>query len=260
MTRLHNRPEDFADEMIDGFVAANGRHVRRVSGGVARSTATPEGQVAVVIGGGSGHYPAFGGLVGQGLAHGAAMGNLFASPSTQQVRSVAQAAERGGGVLFSYGNYAGDVLNFDAAQDQLRAAGIPAETVTVTDDISSAPLAEKHKRRGIAGDLTGVQGRRRGRRGGLRPRRGRPRGATRERAHPVVRRRLHRLHAPGRRDPLFTVPEGRMAVGLGIHGEPGIDETDVPTADGLPSCSSRACSPSCPRASSRRPASGSCRS
>ncbi|MFE5672953.1 dihydroxyacetone kinase family protein [Agromyces sp. NPDC056523] len=233
MTRLHNRPEDFADEMIDGFVAANGRHVRRVSGGVARSTATPQGQVAVVIGGGSGHYPAFGGLVGQGLAHGAAMGNLFASPSTQQVRSVAQAAERGGGVLFSYGNYAGDVLNFDAAQEQLRAAGIPAETVTVTDDISSAPVAEKHKRRGIAGDLTVFKSA----------------AAAAEEGYELAEvARVARLAnertrsfgvaftgctLPGAEAPLFTVPEGRMAVGLGIHGEPGIGETEVPTADGL---------------------------
>ena len=98
----------------------------------------PDGQVAVVIGGGSGHYPAFGGLVGPGLAHGAAMGNLFASPSTQQIVSVAKAADHGGGVFFSYGNYAGDVLNFDAAQDRLRAEGIACETVTVTDDIFSA--------------------------------------------------------------------------------------------------------------------------
>ena len=81
MTRLWNEPSGFADEMIDGFVAANERYVRRVTGGVVRSTVSPAGQVAVVIGGGSGHYPAFGGLVGPGLAHGAAMGNLFASPS-----------------------------------------------------------------------------------------------------------------------------------------------------------------------------------
>ena len=101
MTRLWNDPADFADEMIDGFVAANGRYVERVTGGVVRSTRVPDGQVAVVIGGGSGHYPAFGGLVGPGLAHGAAMGNLFASPSTQQVHAVAQAAHAGGGVLLS---------------------------------------------------------------------------------------------------------------------------------------------------------------
>lgn len=233
MTRLHNRPEDFADEMIAGFVAANGRYVRSVPGGVVRSTATPAGHVAVVIGGGSGHYPAFGGLVGQGLAHGAAMGNLFASPSTQQVRSVATAAQSGGGVLLTYGNYAGDVLNFDAAQEQLRAAGIACETVTVTDDISSAPLAERHKRRGIAGDLTVFKAA----------------AAAAEAGCPldevvrVARLANDRTRSfgvaftgctlPGADAPLFTVPEGRMAVGLGIHGEPGIDETDVPTADGL---------------------------
>jgi D-erythrulose 4-kinase len=233
MTRLFNRPEEFADEMIAGFVAANQRYVRAVPGGVVRSTASPEGQVAIVIGGGSGHYPAFGGLVGQGLAHGAAMGNLFASPSTQQVRSVATAAENGGGVLLTYGNYAGDVLNFDAAQEQLRAAGIPCETVTVTDDISSAPPAEKHKRRGIAGDLTVFKSV----------------AAAAEAGYPldevvrVARLANERTRSfgvaftgctlPGADAPLFTVPDGRMAVGLGIHGEPGIDETDVPTADGL---------------------------
>ena len=233
MTRLWNDPADFADEMIDGFVAANERYVRRVPGGVVRSTVSPAGQVAVVVGGGSGHYPAFGGLVGPGLAHGAAMGNLFASPSTQQVFAVAKAAEGGGGVFFSYGNYAGDVLNFDAAQERLRAEGIACETVTVTDDIVSASLDEKHKRRGIAGDLTVF----------------RIAAAAAESGADLAEvTRLARLAnertrsfgvaftgctLPGAEHPLFTVPEGRMAIGLGIHGEPGIDETDIPTADGL---------------------------
>jgi dihydroxyacetone kinase len=107
----------------------------------------------VVDGGGSGHYPAFAGYVGQGVAHGAAMGNLFASPSAQQVYAVARAADRGAGVLFCYGNYAGDVLHFRQAQDRLNDEGVAARTVTVTDDISSAPLDEMHKRRGIAGDV-----------------------------------------------------------------------------------------------------------
>src|SRR3954462_6739461 len=120
MTYLFNDPASFVDEMIEGFVAANRRHVRRVPGGVVRATRSEPGTVAVVIGGGSGHYPAVGGLGGPGLARGAAMGNLFASPSRQHVHTVARAAEHGGGVLLSYGNYAGDVLNFDAAQDQLR--------------------------------------------------------------------------------------------------------------------------------------------
>lgn len=233
MTRLWNDPADFADEMIDGFVAANERYVRRVPGGVIRSTEVPVGQVAVVIGGGSGHYPAFGGLVGAGLAHGAAMGNLFASPSTQQVHAVATAASAGGGILFSYGNYAGDVLNFDAAQQRLRAEGIACETVTVTDDIMSADAADTHRRRGIAGDLTVFRSAAAAAAAGYDLA-----GVTR-----VARLANDRTRSfgvaftgctlPGAPAPLFSVPAGRMAVGLGIHGEPGIDEVDIPTADGL---------------------------
>ncbi|MCI1017157.1 dihydroxyacetone kinase family protein [Microbacterium sp. C5A9] len=233
MTRLWNDPAAFADEMIDGFVAAHARSVRRVEGGVVRSTVVPRGQVAVIVGGGSGHYPAFGGLVGQGLAHGAAMGNLFASPSTQQVYSVARAAEQGGGVFFSYGNYAGDVLNFDAAQDRLRREGIPAHTVAVTDDIVSAPAAEKHRRRGIAGDLTVFRSACAAAEAGY-DLDGVTRVATlaneRTRSFGVA---FTGCTLPGAAAPLFTVPAGRMAIGLGIHGEPGIDEVDIPTADEL---------------------------
>ncbi len=233
MTRLYNEPSAFAEEMIEGFVASHGRWVRRVSGGVARSTRSTPGSVALVIGGGSGHYPAFAGLVGQGLAHGAAMGNLFASPSAQQVYSVAKAADNGGGVLLSYGNYAGDVLHFTQAQDKLRADGIDCRSVAVTDDISSAPLAEKHKRRGIAGDLTVFKVAAAASEAGY----------TLDDVVKVAERANHRTRSfgvaftgctlPGAKDPLFTVPAGRMAVGMGIHGEPGILETDIPTADEL---------------------------
>ena len=233
MTRLFNDPADFADEMIDGFVAANSARVRRVTGGVIRNTRSTPGSVAVVIGGGSGHYPAFGGLVGQGLAHGAAMGNLFASPSAQQVHSVATAANQGGGIFLTYGNYAGDVLHFTHAQDRLIEEGIDCRTVVVTDDIAAAPLAEKHKRRGIAGDLTVFK----------------VAAAASEagyslddivRVATLANERTRSLGVaftgctlPGADAPLFTIPEGRMGVGIGIHGEPGIDETDVPTAAGL---------------------------
>jgi dihydroxyacetone kinase len=233
MTRLWNEPADFADEMLDGFVRANQRWVRKVIGGVSRSTRSAEAEVAVVIGGGSGHYPAFGGLVGPGLAHGAAMGNLFASPSAHQVEGVIRASDQGRGVLLSYGNYAGDVLHFTAAQDAVRADGVDCRTVTVTDDIFSAPPQEAHKRRGIAGDLTvfKVAG-----------------GAAAagydidgvERVAVLANDRTRSMGVaftgctlPGADEPLFSVPEGRMAIGLGIHGEPGIDETDIPSADGL---------------------------
>ncbi|MDP9904838.1 dihydroxyacetone kinase family protein [Arthrobacter bambusae] len=233
MTRLFNEPAAFADEMIEGFVASHGRWVRRVSGGVARSTRSTPGTVALVIGGGSGHYPAFGGLVGQGLAHGAAMGNLFASPSAQQVYNVAKASDNGGGVLLGYGNYAGDVLHFTQAQEKLRKEGIDCRSIAVTDDISSAPAREMHKRRGIAGDLTVFKVAAAASEAGY----------TMDDVVQIAERANHRTRSfgvaftgctlPGGERPLFTVPEGRMAVGMGIHGEPGIGETDIPTADEL---------------------------
>ena len=233
MTRLWNEPEEFADEMVDGFVRANSSRVRKVYGGVSRSTRSAEPEVAVVIGGGSGHYPAFAGLVGPGLAHGAAMGNLFASPSAHQVESVIRASEQGKGVLLSYGNYAGDVLHFTNAQESVRKDGIDCRTVAVTDDIFSAKPGEIEKRRGIAGDLTVFKI------AGAAAASGYDIDGV-ERVAKLANARTRTMGVaftgctlPGADAPLFTVPEGRMAVGLGIHGEPGIDETDIPTADGL---------------------------
>lgn len=233
MTRLFNEPAAFADEMIEGFAASHGRWVKRVSGGVVRNTKSTPDTVALVIGGGSGHYPAFAGLVGQGLAHGAAMGNLFASPSAQQVYNVAKAANNGAGVLLGYGNYAGDVLHFNQAQDKLRKEGIDCRSIAVTDDVSSAPLTERAKRRGIAGDLTVFKVTAAAAEAGY----------SMDDVVAIAERANHRTRSfgvaftgctlPGADHPLFSVPEGRMAVGMGIHGEPGIGETDIPTADGL---------------------------
>ncbi|MFD5317951.1 dihydroxyacetone kinase family protein [Streptomyces sp. NPDC127098] len=231
MTQLFNDPAAFADEALEGFVAAHRRWVRPVPGGVVRAAARVPGQVAVVIGGGSGHYPAFSGLVGQGLAHGAAVGNVFASPSARQVRQVAKAAEAGGGVLLTFGNYAGDVLHFGQAADQLRAEGVDVRVLPVTDDVSSASPEEAHKRRGVAGDLAVFK----------------VAGAAAERGLPLdeVTRLAELANArtrsfgvalsgctlPGADEPLFTVDPGRLALGLGIHGEPGMGERDVPSAD-----------------------------
>ncbi|GGH96694.1 dihydroxyacetone kinase subunit DhaL [Arthrobacter liuii] len=233
MTKIFDDPAQFADDALDGFVAANRQYVARVDGGVVRSTETPQGQVALVIGGGSGHYPAFAGLVGAGLAAGSACGNMFASPSAGQAYRVAKASQSGGGVLFSYGNYAGDVLHFGQAQDKLNAEGIETRTVLVTDDVASAPLDEIGKRRGIAGDLTVFK----------------VAGAAAEAGldlDEVERLAIKANHhtrslgvafagctLPGAAEPLFTVPEGMMSVGLGIHGEPGISEQPLPTASEL---------------------------
>lgn len=230
MSYVLNDPADFADESAAGFVAAHRDLVRRVPGGVARATATPAGQVAVVIGGGSGHYPAFAGLVGPGLAHAAAMGNVFASPSAQQVYSVAKSVATEAGVLLSYGNYAGDVLNFDQAQERLNAEGIPCRTVRVTDDIYSASRDERDKRRGIAGDLAVFRA----------AAWAAEQGYDLDGVYDVASRANDRTRSfgvaftgctlPGASEPLFTVPAGQMAVGMGIHGEPGIGIRPLATA------------------------------
>lgn len=233
MTRLFNDPADFADEMVDGFVAANARWVRKATGGVVRSTRAAEPTVALVIGGGSGHYPAFGGLVGAGFAHGAVLGNIFASPSANQVHALATRVHRGRGVLLSYGNYAGDVLHFGEAEQKLRAEGVDCRSVAVTDDIFSAPIDEKHKRRGIAGDLTVFKI------AGAAAEEGLDLDDV-ERLAVLANQRTRTMGVaftgctlPGASEPLFTVPAGQMAIGLGIHGEQGIDTVAMPTANEL---------------------------
>ncbi|PYI69053.1 dihydroxyacetone kinase subunit L [Arthrobacter livingstonensis] len=233
MTQIFDDPANFADEALDGFVAANRQYVSRVDGGVVRSTASPDGQVAVVIGGGSGHYPAFAGLVGAGLAAGSACGNMFASPAAGQVYRVAKTASNGGGVLLSYGNYAGDVLHFGQAQVRLNAEGIDTRTVLVTDDIASAPADQMGKRRGIAGDLTVFKI------AGAAAEEGLNMDEV-ERLAILANARTRSLGVafdgctlPGAPEPLFHVPAGLMALGLGIHGEPGISEHPLPTASEL---------------------------
>ncbi|WP_404475226.1 dihydroxyacetone kinase family protein [Microbacterium aerolatum] len=233
MSYVLNDPATFADESAAGFVAAHRDLVRRVPGGVARAAATPAGQVAVVIGGGSGHYPAFAGLVGDGLAHAAAMGNVFASPSAQQVYSVAKSVATEAGVLLSYGNYAGDALNFDIAQRRLNDEGIRCRTVRVTDDIFSASPDEADKRRGIAGDFAVFRA------AGWAA----AQGWSLDEVFDLADRANRRTRSlgvaftgctlPGADEPLFTVPAGHMGVGMGIHGEPGIDVRPLPVADDL---------------------------
>lgn len=233
MTTLSNDPALFADDALHGFADAFSDLVTRVPGGVVRSSTTRRKKVAVVVGGGSGHYPAFCGLVGPGFADGAVVGNIFTSPSAADVVSVARHASSGSGVLLMTGNYAGDVMNFTMAQRQLSADGIDTRYVVVTDDIASAPPGQESLRRGIAGDLPVFKAA----------------AAAAEAGHDLddverVARKANDMTRtlgvafdgctlPGATEPLFTVPAGRMGVGVGIHGEPGIGEADMPTAKEL---------------------------
>lgn len=233
MTRLYDDPARFAEDMLVGFLDANAPYVVGVPGGVVRASATREGKVAVVVGGGSGHYPAFCGVVGPGFADGAVVGNVFTSPSAAEAASVARAADSGAGVLLTTGNYAGDVMNFDLAVERLRADGVDARYFAVTDDIASAPASEMSRRRGIAGDFTVFKA---------------ASAAAEEgydldevvRVAELANARTRTLGVafdgctmPGADEPLFTVPAGKMGLGLGIHGEPGVAEQDMPGAGAL---------------------------
>ncbi|WP_460358873.1 D-erythrulose 4-kinase [Mycobacterium sp. ZZG] len=233
MTKLYNDPARFTEDMLNGFLDANARYVVGVPGGVVRAHRTRPGKVAVVIGGGSGHYPAFCGTVGFGFADGAVVGNIFTSPSAEEAASVARAAHGDAGVLLTTGNYAGDVMNFGLAVTQLRSEGIDAHYFAVTDDIASAPKGEESKRRGIAGDFTVFKCAGAAAEDGLDLA-----GVVRvaEAANAATRTlgvAFDGCTMPGADHRLFTVPEGKMGVGLGIHGEPGVADEPMPTAAAL---------------------------
>lgn len=230
MTRLVNSPDDFPSQALAGLASAFPNHLRPVFGGVVRAARTDH-KVALVVGGGSGHYPAFAGWVGPGFADGAVCGNIFSSPSASQAYSVCKAADRGAGVLIGFGNYAGDVLHFGQAAQRLRSEGIDTRCLLVTDDIASAGPGEHLKRRGIAGDLpvfkvTAAAC---------------EEGCDIDEVVKVFDRVNERTRSfgvafagctlPGADEPLFRVEPGQVGVGMGIHGEPGIHDEALGTAD-----------------------------
>jgi dihydroxyacetone kinase len=224
MTHVHNDPAEFKNEVIRGFALAYPGYVERVpdASGFVRAGGVTEGKVSLLIGGGSGHFPSYNGVVGTGFADACVLGDLFASPSAEQIYRIGRAADGGAGVVLGFGNYAGDVLNFGVAADRLRAEGIDTRIVYVTDDIASAPPEETAKRRGIAGTFTVYK----------------MAGAAAEAGlglddvERVMRAAnaatfsfgvaFHGCTMPGADAPLFEVEHGQMDFGLGIHGEPGI--------------------------------------
>ena len=149
--KLFNDPLKVADEMLDGLVEAYDGECIKVGKRSLVNTVIPEGKVALLVGGGSGHEPIYHGLVGRNMADGAACGDIFAAPTPDIVLEATQAVDRGKGVLFLYGNYAGDVMNFDIGAEDAEDEGIEVRTVLIWDDVCSAPPTEKDKRRGIAG-------------------------------------------------------------------------------------------------------------
>jgi phosphoenolpyruvate---glycerone phosphotransferase subunit DhaK len=221
--------------MLEGILAAHPDQLRRGDDprAILRADAPVEGKVAIATGGGSGHLPVFMGYVGRGLADGAAIGNVFASPSADQMLAVMRAIDGGRGVLQLYGNYGGDVMNFGLAAELAEAEGIEVATVLGADDVASAPKGEESRRRGIAGIffLYKVAGGRAEEGADLAEVK-----AVTERAAAAIRSMgvaLAPCTVPSAGRPTFELPAGEMEIGMGIHGEPGVRRGPLEPADAV---------------------------
>lgn len=238
MRKIINAPEKFVDEMIDGILLAHPEQVKTPGDDkriLVRADAPVAGKVGIVTGGGSGHLPLFKGYVGQGLCSGVAIGNVFSSPSSQQIFEATQAVDGGAGVLYLYGNYGGDVFNFDLAADLAELEDISTMTVLGRDDVASQPNERKHDRRGVAGILFAYKG------AGAAA----ERGDTLEEVAAVAEDMVEHtatmgiglaptvLPTTGAKS--FDLPDGEMEIGIGIHGEPGIHRGPLETADQITS-------------------------
>jgi phosphoenolpyruvate---glycerone phosphotransferase subunit DhaK len=239
--KILNEPSQFVDEMLDGILAAHSDRLRRPGPHVVvRADAPVQGKVGIATGGGSGHLPVFMGYVGDGLIDGAAIGNVFASPSSDDMLETTRAIDGGRGVLYLYGNYGGDVLNFDLAAELAGTEGIEVRTVLGADDVASAPPERAERRRGIAGIFFLYKI------AGAAAAAGRSLDevvAVTERAAAGLRSMgvaLSPCTLPAAGVPTFDLPAGQMEIGMGIHGEPGVRRGPLETADQIAAELSRA--------------------
>ena len=226
MRKIMNAPKDFVDDFLDGLLKAYPLDFRSVPGFARAITRVePNGgdsKVAIVTGGGSGHLPLFLGYVGQGLCSAVAVGNTFSSPSAETILAATKASESGKGVLYLYGNYSGDCINFDDAADMASEEGIEIATVRAADDVASAPPVASGNRRAVAGltlayKCTGAAA---------------AAGYTLSQTAAVAARSLANTRTmgvglsptiiPEAGRPTFQLSEDEMELGIGIHGEPGV--------------------------------------
>lgn len=235
MKKMMNSSVDVVEEMIEGYVMAHPNYMSQLPAN-KRSLVTKKAdknrKVGILVGGGSGHEPGFMGYVGQGMADGVAVGNIFASPSPDPILEVAKSIDQGAGVAFLFGNYAGDVMNFGmAAESADLEEDIKVGKALATDDVASAPKEEKEKRRGIAGEFFIFKAA----------------GAVAdfgyelddvirvaEKANEQTRSMgvgLMPCSLPQTGEPSFEIDEDEMEIGLGHHGEPGIEKGKLESAD-----------------------------
>lgn len=234
--KILNDPYSYAEETLQGLCRAYPQFYKMAPDTnrvIMRSDGPIKGKVGIVSGGGSGHLPIFTGYVGPGFLDAVACGDVFASPSAEEMATAMRAADGGAGVVRLYGNYGGDVMNFDMAGEFAEMDGISSTTVLLADDVASAPLAEREKRRGVAGmvltfkiagaaadaglDLAGVT-------------------AVAQRAADGCRTMgvaLSSCTVPQAGRPTFSIAEDEMEVGMGIHGEPGVKREKLKPANDI---------------------------
>ncbi len=233
MKKLINDPIKVADELVEGLVDAYNGDCKKVGTRSIVKNEIPDGKVALLVGGGSGHEPIYHGLVGRNLADGAACGDIFAAPPPNIVFEATEAVDRGKGVLYLYGNYAGDVLNFDIGSELSDDEDIDVRTVLIWDDVCSAPPTQKENRRGIAGlvpvvKLVGAASQTASSLDELE--------AAAKKAVLMTRSvgvSMSPGSIPATGKPTFELDPSLIGLGMGIHGEPGVAEIPMTTADEL---------------------------
>lgn len=235
MKKILNDPENYVPELLEGLLAAHPDRLKYVGGDVhciVRADSPIEGKVGIVTGGGSGHLPVFLGYVGKGLLDGCAVGDVFASPTIDQMYETTKAVDGGAGVLHLFGNYGGDVMNFAAAADQADMEDdIQVATVLVADDVASAPPDKAENRRGVAGMIYAFKVA-----GALAEEKASLADVKAIAEHALANTRsmgvaLGPCIVPQVGKPTFEIGDDEMEIGMGIHGEQGIERGKLKTAD-----------------------------
>lgn len=234
MRKILNDPNHYVRDMLEGLLAAHPDQLGFTGNDphcIVRADAPVAGKVALATGGGSGHLPVFLGYVGRGMLDGCAVGDVFASPSAEQMLEVTRRIHGGRGVLYLYGNYSGDRMNFDMAAEMADLDGIEVRSLRVSDDVASAPAERRERRRGVAGLVFAYKV------AGARA----DQGAPLDEVEAVTRRALDNIGSmgvalspctvPAAGRPTFTIAEDEMEIGMGIHGEPGMKREKLQSAD-----------------------------